>query len=159
MTTLRRELSVIPGLAYVIAAIVFVVVLFCFHLFVFRGGQHGPGGVFTILIAFLPATVLAMMVLMVGYVNRDAGRRGMSRTLWTIIVILVPNALGFILYFLLRNPIHNRCPQCGTVVDARANFCSSCGYNFHSTCPQCKTAVRPGDTFCLNCGARLKETA
>ena len=93
---------------------------------------------------------------MIGYVNVDAGRRGMSRTIWTLIVTFVPNAIGFILYFLLRNPIRVNCPRCATEVDPRTNFCPSCGLGFHPTCPNCKTPIRSGDKFCATCGATLK---
>lgn len=151
----RRELGIIPGWAYVVAAIVFVVILFCFVVFVFGGKPVAPAPLFRVLIALIPSTVLACIVLMVGYVNRDAGRRGMSRTVWTLIVIFVPNALGFILYFLLRSPIRTQCAQCGTIVDARANFCPNCRYSFHPTCPNCKAAVRPTEKFCSNCGHEL----
>lgn len=155
MTTLKREIAVIPGPAYVIAAIVFVFIQVCFHVFVWRHLGDAPHLAFQVLISLIPSTLLAVMVLMVGYVNRDAGRRGMSRSLWTTLVILIPNALGFILYFLLRNPIRTQCPQCGTIADVRGNFCPGCGYSLHPTCPQCKTAVGRADTFCANCGMSL----
>ena len=55
-------------------------------------------------------------LLLIGYINRDAKRRGMSPTLWTIMAIIIPNALGIILYFLLRQPRSSVCPQCGNAV-------------------------------------------
>ena len=152
---LRREIAIIPVWAFVLAALVFVCVQVVFFSIMWTHTSLIP----RILIPLLPGTILAFLVLMVGYVNRDAGRRGMSRTLWTLLVIFVPNAIGFILYFLLRQAVQTQCPQCGTVVDPRGNYCPNCRYSFNPTCPQCKSAVRPGESFCTNCGAELKARA
>ena len=49
----------------------------------------------------------AIVVFMVGYVNQDAKRRGMNSALWTFLVlVLMPSSLvvGFIIYFLMREP-------------------------------------------------------
>jgi hypothetical protein len=153
---IKREIAAIPGWAYVLAAVLFVGIQVTFLTLVWPADADGPGLFFRILFPFVPATILAFLVLMIGYVNRDAGRRGMNRTLWTLIVIFVPNAIGFILYFLLRNPIRDNCPKCGTIIDPRVNYCPHCRHSFHPTCPQCKTAVRSGDTFCANCGVQLE---
>jgi double zinc ribbon protein/phospholipase D-like protein len=152
---IRQEIALIPVWAFVLAAIVFVTVPSIFFGFVWPNEDQQPGPIFRLVIPFLPAIFLAFLVLMIGYVNRDAERRGMSRTLWTLLVIFIPNAIGFILYFLMRSPVQGLCPKCGTVVDPRVNYCPSCRYSFHPTCSQCKAAVRPADTFCANCGAQL----
>jgi RNA polymerase subunit RPABC4/transcription elongation factor Spt4 len=152
---LKKELAIIPGWAYVVAVIAFVCIASVFAWFVWPRQENAPPFPLQILVTLLPATFLAFLVLMIGYVNRDAGRRGMSRTLWTLIVMFVPNALGFILYFLLRNPIQTECPKCRTVVNREINYCPSCGYSFHPTCPHCKSPIRPGDAFCGKCGQRL----
>jgi len=157
---MRKEIVSIPAWAFVVAAIVFIAVPFVF--FRFSGvwsPDSGAPRLFQIVLTFLPGTILAFLALMVGYVNKDAGQRGMNRTLWTLIVIFIPNAIGFILYFLLRNPIRVECPKCGTVVDPRVNFCPSCRYSFHPTCPQCRSTVRRGDTFCANCGTQIDSAA
>src|SRR5262245_47514326 len=95
----------IPGWAFVLAACLLVGIPFLFFWMVWPSESNPPAVPFQILLGFMPGVILAFLALMVGFVNKDAGRRGMSRTLWTLIVILVPNAIGFILYFLLRNPI------------------------------------------------------
>ena len=154
---LKAELAIIPRWAIVTAALIFLCIPVLFTAFVWRNEVAPPAAGFQILISLFPATIIAVLILMIGYVNRDAGRRGMSRTLWTLIVILVPNAIGFILYFLLRNPIRTQCPKCGSVVDPRANYCPNCRHNFHPTCPQCKASVRTGDAFCANCGAQVQQ--
>ena len=103
--------------------------------------------------------VFATMVFMVGYVNKDAKRRGMNSTLWTFLVlILLPGylVLGFIIYLLMREPLPYNCPQCGTTVGARFNFCPNCKCNLHPACPSCKREVAETDKFCAYCGYDLK---
>jgi hypothetical protein len=151
----KKEMSIVPAWAMVVAPIIFVVIPICFWAFVWQAEARETPLAFRIIIPFVPATLLAFLVLMIGYVNRDAGRRGMSRTLWTLIVIFVPNAIGFILYFLLRAPLQLQCPKCGAKMTRQANYCSNCRHAFYPTCPQCKTAVRETDAFCVNCGVQL----
>lgn len=103
--------------------------------------------------------VVSALVFLVGYVNRDAQRRGMNVTLWTLLVIFVPDAIGFILYFLLREPLQFHCPHCGALVSARFNFCPSCKYNLHPACPHCGREVRPEDRYCAQCAYDLTATA
>src|SRR5258705_3836139 len=104
---IRKEIGIIPAWAFVLAVAVFFVIPFVFFKFsgVWSAESNAPF-VFRALISFLPGTMLAFLALMAGYVNRDAGRRGMSRSLWTFLVLILPNAIAFILYFLLRTPIH-----------------------------------------------------
>jgi predicted amidophosphoribosyltransferase len=105
----------------------------------------------------MPGAIVAFLALLVGYVNRDAKRRGMNVALWTLLVIFVPNAIGFILYFLLRHPLMVTCPQCGTSLNASFNYCSRCRYNLRPTCPECKRPITPGDKFCAYCARELGE--
>jgi hypothetical protein len=149
----------IPKWAVIVAAILFTGIPIIFYTFVWYPEPNRAPWLFQILVSVLPGTILAFLALMVGYVNKDAGRRGMNRTLWTLIVIFVPNAIGFILYFLMRTPLRAGCPKCSTVVDTRVNFCPKCRYNFHPTCPQCRSSVNPGDTFCANCGVQINQVA
>jgi hypothetical protein len=105
------------------------------------------------------ALVLGASLFLFGYVNRDAKRRGMNSTLWTLLVILLFPAyfaLGFIIYFLMREPLPYPCPQCGNTVGARFNFCQNCKCNLYPACPQCKREVVETDKFCPYCGNDLK---
>ena len=107
------------------------------------------------------ALVLGASLFLFGYVNRDAKRRGMNSTLWTLLVILLFPAyfaLGFIIYFLMREPLPYPCPQCGNTVGARFNFCPNCKCNLYPACPQCKREVVETDKFCPYCGNDLKVT-
>jgi hypothetical protein len=101
---------------------------------------------------------LAALFLAFGYVNRDAKRRGMNSALWTIlVVVLSPGwlALGFFIYFLMREPLPYNCPQCGATVGARFNYCPNCKCNLQPTCPQCKREVGETDKFCPYCACEL----
>lgn len=103
--------------------------------------------------------VVAVMIFMVAYVNQDAKRRGMHSGLWTFLVlVLMPGylVLGFIVYLLMREPLPYNCPQCGTTVGARFNFCPNCKCNLHPACPQCKHEVGETDKFCAYCGYDLQ---
>ena len=100
----------------------------------------------------------ALILLLIGYVNRDAARRGMNSMLWTIFVIVLSPAFlltGFIIYFLIREPLPYHCPKCGGVVTARYNFCPACKYLLHPTCAVCKHEVGDHDRFCARCGNDL----
>jgi hypothetical protein len=153
----KREIAIIPGWLFIVAALIFVGIPVSFFLWVWPRQPGPPPLLFQILITLVLATVLGFYALMVAYVNLDAARRGMSRTLWTLLVIFIPNAIGFILYFLLRPPVRLNCPNCGALVDPRANYCPHCRHSFHPTCPQCKTTVQPGDVFCTHCGLQLSN--
>ncbi|HUS19964.1 MAG TPA: zinc ribbon domain-containing protein [Terriglobales bacterium] len=92
-------------------------------------------------------------MLMIGYVNRDAKRRGMNSALWTLImVLLLASGIGFIVYFLLRQPIVLNCPKCSEQVESSFNFCPKCHFQLNPMCPECRHAVRAADTYCAHCG-------
>jgi hypothetical protein len=133
-------------------------------------GEHGSGEVFpfpgkpllsSLAIAGLVTLggfFLGSFILLIGYVNKDARRRGMNATLWTILVVVLSSGwalLGFIIYFLLREPLPYDCPQCGAAVGARFNYCPNCKCNLRPTCPQCKREVGELDKFCPYCAYGL----
>jgi len=123
--------------------------------------DNDPGAAGAALVGIITAgfLVCAIVIFMVGYVNQDAKRRGMNSTLWTFLVlVLMPGyfILGFIIYFLMREPLPYDCPQCGTTVGARFNFCPNCKFNLHPSCPSCKREVAEADKFCAYCGTDLE---
>src|SRR6266850_3227690 len=67
---------------------------------------------------------MAALVFLIAYVNRDAKRRGMNSALWTILVIILLPAwgfIGFVIYYLMREPLPYLCPQCGNDLKAATN--------------------------------------
>jgi hypothetical protein len=102
-----------------------------------------------------PGLLLGILVLLIGYVNADARRRGMRYVMWTLLAIFLPNSIGIILYFVLRDPLPARCGKCGAPGRAGFAFCPQCGAALSNTCPACKRSVEPGWKLCAYCGAGL----
>ena len=104
------------------------------------------------------AFVFSCMLFMLGYVYRDAKRRGMHPALWTLLVLILSGGyflIGLIIYLLVREPLPYTCPQCAATVNARFNFCPNCKYNLHPACPQCQREVNDDDKFCPYCATEL----
>lgn len=105
------------------------------------------------------ATVIMLIVfvyaLLIGYVNGDARRRGMRHVMWTLLSIFIPNGIGIILYFILRDPLPQACPKCGATISSKGAFCPACGTALANTCPVCRRAVEPGWSHCASCGVVL----
>jgi hypothetical protein len=108
-----------------------------------------------LLVGLVGGTVLACAILLIGYINRDAGRRGMSPLLWTLLAIFIPHALGIVLYFVLRKPRILTCPQCREAVEPGFGFCPRCRCRLNAVCPKCQRSVNGGDKFCPSCGGDL----
>jgi len=107
------------------------------------------------LLTLLGVAFLGAYVLLVGYVYGDARRRGMNHILWTLLAIFIPNAIGIILYFILRDPLPVPCPSCGTPARKGHAYCASCGAAVRAACPQCRQPVEAGWRNCARCGATL----
>jgi hypothetical protein len=108
------------------------------------------------------ALVLSIWLFMLGYVYSDAKRRGMSPGLWTVLVLILSPAYGFIgliIYLLVREPLPYTCPQCSATVSARFNFCPNCKCNLHPACPNCQREVADSDKFCPYCAVELTQAA
>lgn len=76
---------------------------------------------------FLFGLVCAAWLLGLGYVFADARQRGMRPVLWVLVCILFPHLLGFLLYFVLRQPLASPCTHCGQTISSGQHFCSWCG--------------------------------
>ena len=104
------------------------------------------------------AICISASLFMLGYVYRDAKRRGMSPVLWTLLVLILSpstGVIGLIIYLLVREPLPFTCPQCSATVSARFNFCPNCKYNLHPACPHCQHEVSDTDKFCPYCASEL----
>jgi hypothetical protein len=69
----------------------------------------------------------AAFFLALGYIYGDAKRRQMPAWAWVIAAFLIPNLIGFILYFVFRGPLLKPCASCGKPVRTGEAFCSHCG--------------------------------
>jgi double zinc ribbon protein len=149
------EIRLIPKWSVALAVAIFAAVQATVHLYLVRHDHNLPPRGFLIFWSVAWGTVLGVYTLMVGYVTRDAKRRGMNLALWTPLVIFMPGAIGLVLYFLLRQPLLSTCPQCSASVVPGMNFCPQCRFQLAPTCPQCQRTVRITDSFCGNCGENL----
>jgi RNA polymerase subunit RPABC4/transcription elongation factor Spt4 len=148
------EVNIIPVWAWILAVIGFAAMQVVAQVV---RQPDAPTHFVRALMGLLVGAVVACYLLLIGYVNRDAHRRGMSPVLWTFVVILIPNALGMVLYFVLRQPIRSACPQCGSFVQSGFNFCPHCSHKLGPSCPKCQRMVTARDVYCPYCGTTLTE--
>jgi RNA polymerase subunit RPABC4/transcription elongation factor Spt4 len=153
-TRFVEEVRIISPWAYVVAVLGFAAMV-ALIVFTAVSDKNAPPMVVMALLGVFAGTAMGCYVLLIGYVNRDAGRRGMSRVLWTLIAIFIPNGLGIVLYFVLRTSRIAHCSQCSAVVEPKFGFCPQCGYCLTPVCSRCQRGVRAGDKFCASCGDAL----
>jgi hypothetical protein len=96
---------------------------------------------------------------LIGFVNGDAKRRRMRYVMWTLLAIFIPNFIGIILYFLLRDPLPQPCGACGKTADGSFSFCPHCGARLGLSCAQCHRPVEAGWVNCAYCGTKLQAPA
>lgn len=128
--TVRNSLAVVPKAmritACLVAALLVTAGLIGGALADDQKKLLGPMGLYWTAALVLGA-LSACWLLATGFVFADARRRGMRATLWTVVVILFPHLLGFLLYFVLRSPLSLTCAQCGNAIPTAQNFCACCG--------------------------------
>src|SRR5271166_2065778 len=155
----RSELAIIPPVATAIAVLAFVLVQICLLGLLPHYERDIPPMAALVPISIFVGIVLAIVILLIGYVNADSKRRGMNSLLWTLLVIFIPKALGFIAYFLLRKPLIIGCPQCGTAIGGDFRFCHKCGYALSPTCAHCGRAISHDFVCCPYCGKPVAAAA
>lgn len=127
----------------------------------------GPMG---IPLVILPIAFLALWVLVLIWVYRDAERRGMSGILW-LLLVLIGNIVGLLIYAIVRSerPVRveggssgpaaeanpGKCPGCGNPVSPSHAFCPYCGRKLARTCPSCGKPVDGDWKVCPACGTGL----
>lgn len=153
-TRFMDEVRIISPWALVVALIGFASMVATL-VFATLSDKKAPPMAVMVLLGVVAGTAVGCYILLIGYVNRDAGRRGMSRVLWTLLAIFIPNALGIVLYFILRKPLIENCPQCSAIVEPGFGFCPRCRCRLSPVCPQCQRSVHTGDKFCAYCGGVL----
>jgi hypothetical protein len=77
--------------------------------------------------ALIFGMLAAAWAVCLGFVFADAEQRAMRPVLWVLVAALFPHLLGFLLYFVLRQPIASTCAHCGQRVPLQQPFCSWCG--------------------------------
>lgn len=159
MSRFTQELKIIPRTAKVIAIVLYLGLATCIFLFALPSDpkmREWPiAGRFAFSYGIM--SLVGMMVLLIGYVYGDAKRRGMRYQMWTWLAALIPDGIGIILYFILRDPLPSPCPKCSTMVKHGFAFCPDCGTPIRITCPQCGKAVEHGWRNCAYCGAGLPD--
>ncbi len=158
-TRFKDEILIIPPWVFFLATLI-VIPLVALMTVVIGGRDHNPLPLAVrMLLGVIAGTVLSCYTLLIAYVNRDAGRRGMSRLLWTLIAVFVPNGLGIVLYFVLRKPRTANCSQCDAEIEPGFGFCPRCRNRLLPLCPHCQRTVNSGDKFCPYCGGDLESAA
>ncbi len=153
-----REIKIVPRWAWALAVVGLFVAPVLFNVMMARQ-SNGPPAWARPLLGLVLGLFVACFLLFIGYISRDAKRRGMSPVLWTIVAIVIPNGLGIILYFVLRQPLRSACPQCGNAVQPGFSFCPRCSYKLSPSCPQCQRVVGVNDVYCPYCGTLLRNQA
>lgn len=160
MTRFSDEVRIISKAAWIIAGLAWLG-MFCVLMFV--GLPDDPklrlwplAG--KIAFSIWPGLLVGIYVLLIGYVNADARRRGMRPVLWTLLAIFVPNGIGIILYFVFRETLLAKCSNCGAQGRQNFAFCPQCGTQLVPACPVCKRNVEAGWQRCPYCGTALGAT-
>ena len=156
-TRFRDEVRIIPTWGYFVALLGYVAVgaavVFSVH------SNKTPDPFFrlplVVPLGLAAGTVMACYILLIIYINRDAGRRGMNRLGWTLLAIFIPNGLGIVLYFVLRKALAPNCPQCRAIVESGFGFCPRCCFRLTPVCAHCQRTVHFNDKFCPYCGCEL----
>lgn len=163
MSRFREELRVIPRAAWIVGIILGVVMAVVLGaVFVLNPDPELRRFPLVLLPAFLPlvaALVVFVYVVLIGYVYGDAKRRQMHYVMWTLLAIFIPDAIGIILYFILRDPLSKPCPECAKPLRAGFVFCPFCGTALQATCQNCGRGVEAVWPHCPHCGSKLPSPA
>lgn len=153
MTPVSRRDGVIPMAAWATAAVVFVLVFLGISAVLLR--QYDVPVPIRVVAPIVGPLLLAGYVLLLGYVYGDARRRAMRYVMWTWLVILIPNGIGVILYFICRDPMPVFCSKCGSTMHPNYAYCPQCGEGVAPACGKCQRISQPGWSHCAYCGGKL----
>lgn len=151
-SSFSEEFAIIPRFMFLFVVLGYAGATFLFLNYMPQHDPHAPPQPLRQFLALLTGTVLALYFLLIGYVNQDAKRRDMGQLLWTLLVIFMPNGIGFLAYFLLRKPLVQTCSRCGERVEKDFHFCAKCGCSLTPSCSQCGQTVSPEYVCCPYCG-------
>jgi hypothetical protein len=154
MSRFSSEIKIIPKAAWAVAIISYACL--AVPMLAVFGFQEDMGPLGRYLVSFGIPLLFLIYILLAGYIYADARRRGMRAVVWTLLAFLIPNAIGFILYFIMREPLMHTCPGCGKPARAQFAFCTYCGTSLAPACPKCRQAVETEWPHCPHCGGSLK---
>jgi len=154
-TSFREEFAIIPQYMYLFIVAGFAGILFLFLDVIPAHDPHSPPLPARLLLSVLMGIVVAIYFLLIGYVSQDTKRRDMNQFGWTLLVICFFNGLGPLVYFLLRKPLIQYCPQCGERVEKGFHYCAKCGCELAPSCGSCGQAVSREYVVCPYCGKTL----
>jgi hypothetical protein len=150
MSRLRQELAVPPRAGLAISALLALAGAALFVLV--TRDQRFPA-------RLALSTPLAFFIFLYGslvsYVYGDAKRRGMRHRIWALVAACVPNGLGLLAYFLLREPLLRPCGVCGAPGRRDFAFCPQCGSPLPGACPACRRPVQTVWSHCAHCGTKI----
>lgn len=152
----RKELRVIPRTAWMIALVLYtgMTIFAWFMVPADHDMSQWPRGCQLAFIFLLPL-VFFIIIPLYGYVYGDSKRRAMRYVMWTLLAIFVPDFIGVIIYFILRDALPVDCPSCHNLVPSKFTFCPTCGNALRPHCPQCGKPVERAWTNCGYCGTKL----
>lgn len=115
----------------------------------------------TIPILIILTLIIALIVSIGVFVYRDAPAHGMDPLVWTLIAVLVPNLIGFIIYLVIRsnNKDNLKCPSCNKSVKSEYAKCPYCGIMLKGTCSNCGKAINSDWESCPYCSTEIDKSS
>jgi len=89
--------------------------------------------------------------------KRPRSREPSAHVLWTLLVAVMPQGIGFIVYFVLRDAVLQPCRSCDSLARREYAFCPQCGVSLPRICPSCGKPLEAAWSHCAYCGVRLSE--
>ena len=116
MSATREAVALIPRPAWIVSVVAAlgVAALLVMRLWTPSSDQMPLWA--RVLISTAVPLLVGALILLYGYVFADARRRGMRALLWMLLAIFIPNSIGIILYFVLRDPLLQPCLRCQALV-------------------------------------------
>ncbi|MDE1156599.1 MAG: zinc ribbon domain-containing protein [Acidobacteriaceae bacterium] len=149
------ELRMIPRWSMILAVLLFIGAQYIFHGVMPH--HHHELLPLRLMMGYAWGALFASYALLVGYVSCDVRRRGMSAGLWILACVLLPGGIGAVIYFMLRQPILQHCPNCSTQMSASYHFCAQCQFQVSPVCSVCHHGVKITDVYCTQCGHDLAK--
>ena len=92
------------------------------------------------------------------YVYNDAKSHDLNRTLWIVLIIILPSYVTLIAYLIFRqNNEYTSCPNCQFKVKKKASICPNCNQILTHTCPRCNKIIKEEWDSCPYCTEVLRR--